>query len=164
MNAIVAVDQNWAIGKDGRLLFHLSADLRRFRQLTNGGTILMGRKTLESLPGGRPLPNRRNIVLTSGHSVWSGVETVHSSDELLSAIAREPADSVFVIGGGSVYAALLPFCRRACVTRIQAAVEHADTFFPNLDQLPSWRVKNVGPFFTENDITFRFCEYVNLNL
>lgn len=165
MNAIVVVDQNWAIGKAGDLLFSLPTDMKRFRRITSGGTVLMGRKTLESFPGGRPLPKRRNLVLTSGTIETEGVELVHSVDELLSAAASDDPEHVFVIGGGSVYRTLLPYCKRVYLTKVDAAAENPDTFFPNLDALPGWEVECVdGDPVTENGLTYRFVNYVNRNL
>lgn len=161
MIAIVVVDRSWAIGKDGALLFSLPADLRRFRSITQGGTVLMGRKTLESFPGGKPLPKRRNIVLTSGHLEREGIEVVHSPDELRRAAAQEPQDRVFVIGGGSVYRALLPWCERVLVTKVDAQADSPDTFFPDLDALPEWRIESVGEPVTENGVTYRFVDYGN---
>lgn len=160
MYAIVAVGCHWGIGKDGRLLFSLPGDLKRFRALTSGGTVVMGRKTLESLPGGRPLPDRRNLVLTSGEPCAEGFEIVHSIRELKEKIAAEPEDRVFVIGGGSVYAALLPCCQRVLVTKVEASAE-ADTFFPNLDKLPDWTAETESEPVTENGVTYRFVTYVN---
>lgn len=164
MNIIVAVDQNWAIGKNGSLLFHLKGDMKRFRQMTTGKTVLMGRKTLESFPGKKPLPNRRNVVLTCETKEQPGVEIVHSMGELTAAAAGEREDDVFVIGGGSVYAALLPHCRRAYVTRVEAADRNADTFFPNLDKLPDWALEKTSQAITEDGVTYYFTDYINRNI
>ena len=117
MYAIVAVDEKWGIGRDNRLLFHLPADLKRFKELTSGHTVLMGRKTLESLPGGRGLPNRRNIVLTGQRGFTAErAEIVHSPAE---ALLTADEDS-WVIGGEGVYRMFLPLCDRVYVTRIAA--------------------------------------------
>ena len=133
MDAIVVVDRNWAIGCNGGLLFSLPTDMKRFRSLTMGGTVLMGRKTLDSFPGGRPLPKRRNIVLSTQEIQVEGAEVVHTLKELLA--AGEAAEHAFVIGGGSVYAALLSRCRRTYLTKVDAAADEPDTYFPNLDKL-----------------------------
>ena len=164
MNVIVAVDQNWAIGKEGDLLFHLRGDMKRFRRMTTGKTVLLGRKTLESFPGEKPLPNRRNVVLTSGNRQQPGAEIVHTMKELADAASDDPEDDVFVIGGGSVYAALLSRCRRAYITRVEAVDRDADTFFPNLDKLPGWEVERTSEPLTEDGITYRFVDYINRNL
>ena len=137
MNAIVVVDQNWAIGRDNDLLFSLPTDMKRFRSLTLGGTVILGRRTLDSFPGGRPLPKRRNIVITHCPDFSrEGAETVSSLAAMREATAGTPPDQLWVIGGGSIYAALLSQCARAYVTRVDAAAEGADSFFPNLDKLP----------------------------
>jgi dihydrofolate reductase len=164
MNAIVAVDENWGIGKENRLLFNLSGDMKHFRALTTGGIILLGRKTLETFPGGRPLPNRRNIVLTARGADIPGAEVVHTVQELRESVADEDPEQVFVVGGGSVYTALLPYCKRVYLTKVDTAAEDPDTFFPNLDKLPSWTVERIGEPLTENGVTYRFLEYVNQSL
>ena len=161
MYAIVVVDRNWAIGKNGDLLFTLPIDMKRFRSLTTGGTVLMGHRTLESFPGGKPLPRRRNIVLTSEALDVPGVEVVHSLEELRQAASSDDPDHVFVIGGGSVYAAMLPYCKRVFLTKVDAAGQDPDTFFPNLDKLPGWKVEAEGDRVTENGITYRFVDYIN---
>ncbi|MCI2057819.1 MAG: dihydrofolate reductase [Oscillibacter sp.] len=164
MDAIVAVDRNWAIGKDGKLLFSLPTDIRRFRSLTLGGTVLMGRKTLDSFPGGRPLPGRRNVVLSTNMEPMEGLEIVRTPAALLGAVSGMPTDHVFVIGGGSVYTALLRYCKRVFLTRVDAAADTPDTFFPNLDKLPGWEVEKTGEPVSENGLTYRFVDYVNTRL
>ena len=155
MQAIVAVSRSWGIGKDGQLLFHISADLQRFKVLTTGHTVVMGRKTLQSLPGGRGLPNRRSLVLTRQESFTpERAETVHSLAELL-ALA---GDEAFVIGGQEVYEQLLPYCTRAYVTKVFADVP-ADAFFPNLDEDPLWRAVSTGEMQEENSLIFQYVEY-----
>lgn len=155
MQAIVAVSRSWGIGKDGQLLFHISADLQRFKALTTGHTVVMGRKTLQSLPGGRGLPNRRSLVLTRQERFTpERAETVHSLAELL-ALA---GDEAFVIGGQEVYEQLLPYCTRAYVTKVFADVP-ADAFFPNLDEDPLWRAVSTGEMQEENGLIFQYVEY-----
>ena len=117
MNAIVVVDRNWAIGRDGGLLFSLPTDMKRFRSLTIDGTVILGRKTLDSFPGGRPLPRRRNIVITRNVDFdRQGCEIVPSPQAALELAAGTEADKLWIIGGGSVYAALLSRCKRAYLT------------------------------------------------
>ena len=164
MQAIVAVSENWGIGKDNDLLFRISADLKRFKALTAGHTVVMGRKTLESFPGQRPLPNRRNIVLTSHNIEIEGAEVVHTTDEMLKAVENEDTDNIYVIGGGSLYTALLPLCKRVYLTKVDAIGEGADTWFPNLDKLPGWDVETVGETLTEKGCTYQFIDYVNTRL
>ena len=164
MNAIVAVDANWGIGQGNKLLFTLRGDLKRFRQITTGGTILLGRKTLETFPNGQPLPNRRNVVLTkSTHLELEGATVVHTIDELLDSVKDEDPDSVFVVGGGTVYTALLPYCKRVYMTRINATAGDPDTYFPNLDKLPGWEVEKEEPPIVEDGISYRFVDYINKN-
>ncbi len=161
LTAIVVVDENWAIGAKGDLLFSLPTDMKHFRTTTMGHCVLMGRKTLDSFPGGRPLPKRRNIVLTTAPTLPQGVDVVHSVEALLAAVGEEPA---FVIGGGTVYAALLPHCEKAIVTQVQTKAQHPDTFFPNLDSLPNWTAVSRSEPMEENGLTFSFVEYENAKL
>lgn len=163
MNAIVVVDKNWAIGRDNQLLFSLPTDMKRFRTLTLGGTVLLGRRTLDSFPGGRPLPGRRNIVVTRDPAFQrEGVVTVTSLAAALEAGAD--LEHLWVIGGGSIYTALLSRCKRAYLTKVDAAAEDADTFFPNLDKLPGWEVEAVSDPVTENGFTYTFVDYINKNI
>lgn len=163
MNAIVAVDANWAIGCQGDLLFSLPTDMRRFRSLTMGGTVILGRKTLESFPGGKPLPKRRNIVITRNTDLTvEGAEIASGPEEAL-ALAQGD-ENIWVIGGGSVYTALLSRCERVYLTKVDQTAENADTFFPNLDKLPGWKVKERSEPVEENGLTYRFIDYVNTAL
>ena len=165
MNCIVVVDRNWAIGCDGGLLFSLPTDMKRFRSLTMDGTVIMGRKTLDSFPGGKPLPRRRNIVITHNTELdREGVEIVPGTDDALALTADTDDDKLWVIGGGSVYTALLSRCKRVYLTKVDAAAENADTFFPNLDKLPGWEVESTSEPIEENGLTFRFIDYVNTKL
>ena len=156
MDAIVCVDRNWAIGKENALLFHISADLKRFKALTTGKTVLMGKNTLLSLPGAKPLPNRRNIVVSSTLAPREGIELARSADE---ALALAGADAV-LMGGAQLYRALLPRCARVFVTQVDAAAEGADAFFPDLDASPDWRAESVGDWQEENGLRFRYVDYV----
>ena len=159
MNAIVAVSRNWAIGKDGELLFRLPADLKHFREMTEGGTVIMGRRTLETLPHKAPLSNRENIILTNRNDVEvEGAQVVHSLEEALSAV--QGRDRVFVIGGGSIYAKFLPYCQRAIVTVVDAEAE-ADTYFPNLDRHPDWELISTSEPVSDNGYTFCYREYIH---
>ena len=165
MNTIVIVDQNWAIGREGGLLFSLPGDMKRFRALTLGGTVILGRKTLDTFPGGRPLPQRRNLVVTRNPEFTrEGAEVFPSTQAALDAAAEEDPDKLWVIGGGSVYTALLRKCKRAYVTKVDAEADGADTFFPNLDKLPGWEVESVSEPVEENGLTYRFVDYINRNL
>ena len=159
MNAIAAVSANWGIGLGNDLLFHISEDMKRFRALTSGGTVIMGRKTLESMPGGKPLPKRRNIVITRNPAfVQEGVEVAHSVQEALDMAAGDDGDKVWVIGGGEIYAAFLPYCSRCAITRVYQDPA-CDTFFPNLDAMPEWRVFRSEAILLEKDVGYQFIEY-----
>lgn len=162
MNAIVVADRSWAIGRDGGLLFSLPTDMKRFRSLTMGGAVILGRKTLESFPGGRPLPKRKNIVITRRKDLQvEGAVVVSSLAQALDAAGDTPPDQIWVIGGGSVYTALLERCKRVYLTKVDAQAEDPDTFFPNLDKLPGWEVEHESEPVEENGLTFRFVEYIN---
>lgn len=165
MNAIVVVDQNWAIGREGDLLFSLPTDMKRFRSLTLGGTVILGRKTLDSFPGGRPLPQRRNIVITRNVDFdRAGCEIAASPEAALALAAGTEPEKLWIIGGGSTYTALLSRCRRVYLTQVNEEAEGADTFFPNLDKLPGWVVESRGEPLTENGHTYRFINYINSRL
>ena len=151
MDAIVAVDARWGIGRDGGLLFRISADLRRFKALTMGHTVVMGRRTLESLPGGRGLPDRRNLVLTRDLDFTApGAEVIHD-------LAEVPEDAV-VIGGESVYRQLLPRCSTVYLTRIFAAPQ-ADAFFPDLSRDSAWTEAEQSKTFTSGGVSFQYVTY-----
>lgn len=155
MNAIVAVDENWGIGKDGRLLCHISGDLRYFKSVTMGHPVILGRKTLGTFPGGKPLPGRENWVLsTTMERAPEGARVFRSVEELLEMDTKD----AFLIGGAEVYRQLLERCQRVYVTKIQRAFE-ADAFFPNLDQLDGWELERRGDEMEENGIRFRFDVY-----
>lgn len=159
LSVIVAVCDDWGIGLDGGMVVENREDLRHFVACTTGHPVIMGRKTLESFPGGRPLKNRRNVVLTRDESFSpEGVEVVHSVDEALDTVAGE--DEAWVIGGGQVYELLLPHCERAVVTR-DHCLRKSDTFFPNLDADPAWEVDEVREGgFTPEGVGFDFATYV----
>lgn len=159
MNAIVACDRNWGIGKDGHLLCHISGDLKHFKEMTMGKTVVMGRVTLESLPGGRGLPGRRNVILTRDPEYQAeGAEVVHSLDELEEAVKDVPKKDVFVIGGASIYDMLFPFCRDVFVTKIYEEFE-ADRFFRNLDESRRYSVGERSEIMEEDGIRYQFIHY-----
>ena len=161
MRAIAAVSENWGLGKDNDLLFHISADMKRFRSLTSGSTVIMGRKTLDSMPGGKALPKRRNIVITRDMNFSrEDVEVAHSVEEAVAMVAGEDADKVWVIGGGEIYKAMLPYCSMCCITHVHGAPE-CDVFFPDLSALENWKVQTEGELQTEDGIAFRFVDYCN---
>lgn len=159
MNLIVAVDENWAIGKDNKLLVSIPSDMKFFRQTTTGKVVVMGRKTLESFPNGLPLKNRTNIVLTRSrdYKVKDAV-MVHSVPELLAELEKYNSEDVYVIGGDSVYRELLPYCDTAHVTKISHAYE-ADAYFPNLDAMEEWEVTGESEEQTYFDLEYLFVRY-----
>ncbi len=159
MDIIVAVDANWGIGKDGHLLQRISADMKYFREKTTGNVLVMGRKTLESFPNKKPLPNRVHIVLTKNKDYRAeGVVLCHDLAELPKILEQYTDKQIFVAGGGTVYAQLLPLCKRAYVTKIYQTYP-ADTTFPNLDANPDWEPVKKGAMQEEAGIRFSFDEY-----
>ena len=155
MNLIVAVDKNWAIGRDGDQLIYIPEDLKHFKALTTGHPVILGRKTLATFPGGRPLKGRRNLILSRDPAFApEGAEVFPDLDHLLSAA---PADS-FVIGGASVYRTLLDRCDTAYITRIDASFP-ADKYFPDLDADPRWQIKEISETMEHEGISFRYYTY-----
>lgn len=159
MNLIVNADRNWAIGKNGHLLFHISEDMRFFKSRTTGGIVVMGRKTLESLPGSKPLPNRTNIVLSRRIGFAPDGVTVCGNGGELALLLRDARAEVYVIGGESLYRELLPFCDTAYVTRVDAAAEGADAFMVNLDETPGWEIAERSGEREEKGLKFEFITY-----
>lgn len=161
MNAIVNADENWGIGKNGGLLFRMPVDMAFFRNTTLGKVVVMGRRTLESFPQGKPLKNRVNIVLSRGLTVApEGVILCKNLQELADALAPYPPNDVYCIGGASVYALLLPYCAGAIVTRVRA-VGNADTFFPNIDEMPNWVLEEEQPQQQDGEWSYTICTYRN---
>lgn len=166
MKLVVAVDREWGIGCHGGLLAHVRADLRNFQQLTTGGVVILGSKTLATFPGGRVLKNRTNIVLSRNPDFHpEGAIVARDIDELPRLLDGYDPDRVFVIGGASVYRQLLGLCDTAYVTKFEKSYEK-DAYFPNLDADPAWTCVSVGEeqlsqpeTDSEPGLTFRFCEY-----
>ena len=156
MNLIVAVDRNWAIGRGGDQLCYLKEDLKRFKELTSGHPVILGRRTLATFPGGRPLKNRDNLILSRDPSFQA--EGAQVFRDVPSLLAAAPWDS-FVIGGGSVYKALLPYCDTAYVTKIDHAFPGADTFFPDLDTDPAWQVVRAEEPLEQDGLVYRYVTY-----
>lgn len=163
MNMIVAADINCGIGKDGGLLTHLSGDLKYFKEKTLGKVVVMGRKTLESLPGGKPLPGRTNIVLTSNPDFnKEGCIVVRNMDELRSKCSEYPEDMVMIIGGAMLYNALMEECESLFITKIYKEFE-ADTFIKNPDMLSDYKIVWQSDMQEEHGIQYRFFEYKREN-
>ncbi len=159
MNAIVAVDRNWAIGCRGQLLVSIPNDHKMFRQETLGKVILYGRKTLLTFPMGKPLDKRTNIVLSRDLSLSvPGATLVHSVEEAVEEAAKYRPEDVYVIGGESVYRQMLPYVDTVHVTKIDYGYE-ADAFFPNLDRDPGWDITAEGEEETYFDVPYTFVKY-----
>lgn len=157
LSLIVAVAENGAIGKNNDLLWHISADLKHFKALTTGHCIIMGRKTYESFPK-RPLPNRRNVVITNNMDYRKeGCEVVHSVEEAI-ALCKDDEQS-FVIGGATVYRQFLPLVNKLYLTKVFATFE-ADTFFPEID-LSQFEQTAASEVFTDekSGLRYQFLEY-----
>lgn len=160
MNVIVAVDKNWGIGKDNKLLVSIPSDMKFFREETMNKVVVMGRKTLESFPNGLPLKRRTNIVLTKNrnYKVKDAI-LVHSVEELMEELKKYDSEDIYVIGGDSIYRQLLPYCDVAHVTKIDYAYE-ADSYFPNLDEMSDWTVERTSEELTYFDLEYMFVKYV----
>ncbi len=163
MKAIVAVDLNWAIGYKGNLLERIPEDQKFFKQTTIGKVVVMGRETFDSLPGKEPLKDRTNIVLSKNESFTNEkVIICRSLTELFDELKQYPTDSVFVIGGESIYNQLLPYCSEALVTRIEN-IYNADKYFVNLDKAQTWELSSMSEIKSYNTIKYRFLKYINSN-
>ena len=162
---LAAVDREWGIGYHNQLLFHLKKDMEIFQQKTLQNIVVMGRKTLESLPGGRPLPNRKNIVLTRQTSLSRGdgeesgsLVVLHSRREVIQYVADAP-EAVFIIGGGEVYQPFLDIASDAYITKVNE-VKKADVYFPDLDRMAGWRLAfESEKMWDESGISYRFAYY-----
>lgn len=159
MNLIVAADENWGIGKDGGLLTHLSGDLKYFKEKTKGKVVVMGRATLESLPKGRPLPERTNIVLTRDTSFEKeGCVIVNDMEQLLAECAKYDSEDVMIIGGEQIYMQLIRQCERLFITKIFASFD-ADKHLMNVDRMRSFELVWESDIKEENGISYQFLEY-----
>lgn len=158
MHLIVAVDKNWAIGKNNKLMWSIPADMKYFRETTKGNIVIMGRKTLESFPQSQPLKNRVNIVITNNKDYKvKDVVVVHSIEEALEE-AKKYEGIPYVIGGESIYRAMLPYCDTALITKIDHAFD-ADTYFPNLDEDEEWEMTKISEEQTCFDLEYYFTVY-----
>jgi dihydrofolate reductase len=163
ISAIVAVDNNWGIGYNGELLESIPEDLKNFKALTSGHTVIMGRNTWDSLPK-KPLPQRLNIII-SRHTlpVPEGV-LLMSMDEALAEIKKaNPNEEIFIIGGGSIYQQLLPYCDRVYLTKINKSYDNIDTYFPNLDKANDWTIKPLKDLANYKDFTYQIYQYDRKN-
>ena len=159
MNLIVNVDSNWAIGYRGKLLVSIPEDMKFFRSETTGKVVVLGRKTLDTFPGGQPLKNRTNIILSHNPDYKvKGAIVCHSVEEVLEELKKYNSEDVYIIGGVWFYKAFLPYCDVAHVTRTDHVYD-ADAWFPNLEEDPEWVLTGESEEKTYFDLEFRFCRY-----
>ena len=157
MDIIVAVYEDWGIGCCGTQPIAISADRVFFRETTRGAAVIAGRKTVADFPGGKPLPGRKNILLSRQEIDAPGFTVCHSPEEAME--ETKDAQQVFVIGGGSVYRQMLPLCEKAYVTKVYTTPK-SDTYFPDLDADPAWKLQKVLQSGEENGIKYEMCLYV----
>ena len=159
MKMIVCVSENFGIGLNNELLFSLPPDMKFFRETTSGKVVVMGRGTLDSFPGGRPLKNRINIVLTRDRNfIREGAVVCHSTEEVLDYVKQFDSDDVFVIGGGQIYEMFRPYCDEALVTKVMEKAE-CDTFFFDIDKDPEWSLYQESEIMEHEGLNFSFCTY-----
>ena len=160
MNIIVCVDANWGIGYKNELLVRIPSDQKFFRETTTGKVVVMGRKTLDSFPQGKPLKNRTNIVITSNKDIEKRDEEIYvnSVEECLELLKQYNEEDIYIIGGASIYKQFLPYCKKALVTRVDREFS-ADTYFPDLDKDPEWKITKESDEQTYFDNTFEFLVY-----
>lgn len=157
MELIVAVYDDWGIGKDGTQPIALSADRKFFRETTRGAMVIVGRRTIEDFPGQKPLPGRVNVVLTRNCDEIPGFTVCHNPREAVQLAAT--AERAMVIGGGSIYRQMLQYCDTAYVTKVHCNPE-SDTFFPNLDEDGNWELSKIIQTGEENGIGYDMCLYI----
>ena len=156
MEAVVAVYSDWGIGCGGTQPIVVSADRKHFREVTGTGAVIVGRKTLADFPGGKPLKNRVNIVVTRQNMEIENAIVAHSVEE--AAEIASGYDKAYVIGGASVYKKMLPWCSKVHATVLDCAPK-SDVFFPNLDESNDWACTDPGNWQEENGIRYRFATY-----
>ena len=167
MILIFAVDSNWKIGNKGEMLAEIAEDLHRFRRITEGHIVIMGRKTLEAIPGQKPLENRINILVTRDKSYKKeGFHIINSLEDLfplLKEINPNKDKKVFVTGGGTIARQLLYFCNSAHITKIFKEFKATDTFIPNLDLDPDWELVKSSKVFNQDELYYRYVDYERIN-
>ena len=156
MELIVAVYDDWGIGRDGTQPVALTADRKFFRTTTKGSMVIVGRRTIEDFPGQQPLLGRVNVALTRQNMVLPGFTVAHSPEEAVE--LAKTAERAFVIGGGSIYQQMMPYCDTAVITKVHCTVE-SDTFFPNLDEDTNWELAEILQSGEENSIAYEMCLY-----
>ncbi len=156
MELIVAVYDDWGIGRDGTQPIALSADRKFFREMTRGAMVIVGRRTIADFPNQKPLPGRVNVALSRSSASIEGFTVCSSAEEAV--VLAKTAERAMVIGGGSVYRRMLPYCDKAYITKVHAA-PLSDTFFPNLDLDPAWHLTEILRSGEENGISYEMCLY-----
>lgn len=163
MNLIAAADKNWGIGRDNRLLVRIPEDMKFFQKMTTGKVVVVGRKTLETFPGGQPLKNRTNIVLTSNPDFKAkGAAVAHSMEELLKELEKYDSQDIYIAGGESVYRQMADLCDTAYITKIEYEYQ-ADAWFPNLDEKEEWELTKDSEEQTYFDLEYYFLKYEKKN-
>lgn len=158
MKTIVVVDQNWGIGKEGQLLAHLPGDLKYFKEKTLGKVVVMGRETLESLPGSKPLPGRTNMVLSRNPQFVADCMVYNSMEQLFKELENYPVEDIFICGGEKIYRQFSPYCDSYLVTKIEESFP-ADKHFEDLDKREDLAVYWESPVQEEKGIKYKFVEY-----
>ncbi len=155
ISIIAAIAENNVIGKDNKLIWHISEDLKRFKQITSGHPVIMGRKTYESLPF-KPLPKRKNIILSSQKDLkYEGAVVLNSKDAVLEECRNE--EEIFICGGAEIYKLFLPLAEKLYITKVHHNFE-GDTFFPEID-FSEWKIENISQTFTDNKNGFKYTFY-----
>ncbi|QQK08518.1 dihydrofolate reductase [Miniphocaeibacter halophilus] len=160
---LVAVDNKWGIGKNNDLLIRIPKDTKFFKEVTVGNIVFMGKNTLDSLPRGKPLKNRVNIVLTSKEIEMDNLIVVHSVEELLKELKKYDTEKIYNIGGGKIFEQMLDYMDYSLVTKIEKDLD-ADTFYPNLDEMDNWEVVAESPEHEYKGIKYKFLKYKNNNV
>ncbi len=164
MKLIAAVNNNWGIGKNNDLLYHIPSDMKFFRSKTKDNVIIIGRKTLESFPGGMPLKNRVNIVLTRDKSYkCADTVIVHSIEDIAEEIKKYSDKEIYLCGGEAIYGLLFPYCNEAYITKVQDG-SNCDKYMVNLDLHPDWFKSEESDLYEEDGFKFFFCTYINKNV
>lgn len=164
ISAIVAVDENFGIGFNGDLLERIPEDLKHFKELTSGHTVVMGRKTWDSLPK-KPLPNRHNLVITKDPSIYELTNEAwfYTLLQIKVLMLKNKNVSYFIIGGGQIYEKLLPICDKVYLTKIMVSHENVDTYFPNIELMDNWKCIEQSEIKQYNDISYQFKTYSRIS-
>ena len=159
MELIVAVYDDWGIGCCGTQPIALSVDRKFFREMTKGAMVIVGRRTIADFPGQKPLPGRINVALTRQNMEIPGFTVCHSPEEAVE--LAKSAEKAMVIGGGSIYRQMLPYCDTAYITKVHVT-PGSDTYFPNLDEDPAWKIAEVMMSGEENGIGYEMLKYIRV--